>query len=176
MGSPLKVRQDRKRRRLCVGCGGKPKAGRLRCEPCLRRQSAYDKAYREKQKGVTVEPQCKLPDGKMRADHVYGPVDGLCACGARRTDFAPRPPLRPEILRKVSIPWKPKLKAPPVPRPSAPAVRAAPKSAPKPREKRQPLAPAPKKHHPAIAAAISALESRRDQIDAAIATLRNIEE
>jgi len=48
-----------------------------------------------------MEPQCKLPDGKMRADHVFD-EDGPCDCSARKMEFAPRPPLRPEMVRLIA--------------------------------------------------------------------------
>ena len=97
MSSSKEIQRDRKRQGLCVGCGKKPKAGLLRCEPCLARQRAYDQAWRAKQKGATVEPQCNVA-GRMRAEHVYD-EDGLCDCGARKMVFAPRPELREGIVK-----------------------------------------------------------------------------
>jgi len=174
MSSPPKLQRERKRKGLCVGCGGKPKAGRLRCESCLKRQREYDKTYRDSLKGAaTVEPQCKMPGGKMRADHVFD-EDGLCDCSARKMEFAPRPPLRPEIVkaaapRRASAPTKPA--APPAVAPAKPVL------APKPRAKRQPPAKVEKRvEDTALHAMIAKLEEQRAGIDAAIVTLRKLEE
>jgi hypothetical protein len=176
MGSPLKVRQDRKRRGLCVGCGGKPKVGKLRCESCLAKQRAWDKAYRKGLKGGVVEPQCKLPDGKMRADHVFGPVDGLCACGARKMEFALRPPLRPEVLRTYTS--KRTASGARLLRTATPAA-VAPARQPtgaKPRAQKAPPDPT----EPALGidyrGVIAALELERDELEIAIGTLRRLQE
>jgi hypothetical protein len=160
-----KLQQDRKRHGLCVLCGGKPKPDCLRCEPCLKKQRQYDKAQRqafsnERGKGAkTVEPQCKLPDGKMRAEHVFD-EDGLCDCSARRMEFAPRPPLRPEMVRASK----------PAARRSAAAVVAPAKTqAPAPPVRRVVAAPMNTRPTPAgngnLKAAIAELERRRRAID-----------
>ena len=158
-----KLEQDRKRHGLCVNCGGKPKQDCLRCESCLEKQRGYDRAWRASQKGAkTVEPQCKLPDGKMRAEHVFD-EDGLCDCSARRMEFAPRPPLRPEMVRASK----------PAARRSVAAAVVAPARQPKPGPAppvRKAVA-APRSTKPARAgkadlqAVIAELERRRSAID-----------
>jgi len=188
MSSSPKIQRERKRQGLCVGCGGKPKAGCLRCESCLQKQRDYDTAWRARQKGATVEPQCKLPDGKMRAEHVFD-EDGLCDYSARKMEFAPRPALRPEVLRAAA----PKRAAAPArPAPAAPPAKAPAPPKPKSRAKRQtaliarprgdgrPRAPIPvvEKHigGTTFAALIADLERQRASYDQAIARLREIEE
>lgn len=152
----------------------------MRCEACLAKQRAYDKAWRAKQKGATVEPQCNV-SGKLRAEHVYD-EDGLCDCGARRMEFAPRPPLRPEIVKATKV-AKPKVSAPPaVVRAIAPAPvqRAATKASPrKPRAKRRAIVPAAQPEQRigghTFGELISDLERKRAQVDACIIGLRAIE-
>jgi len=181
MGSSTELKRERKRKGLCAVCGGRPQPGSLRCEPCLERQRGYDRAWRASQKGAkTVEPQCKLPDGKMRAEHVFD-EDGLCDCSARRMEFAPRPPLRPEMVRTSKV--KPsKVVAPPVVRTPAPASvpRAAAKPEPTPRAKRRAIVPAPQPEKrigdTTFAALISDLERKREQVDRCITAAREIEE
>lgn len=190
-GVKVESKQERKRKGLCVNCGGKPKAGRLRCEACLKRQCEWDKAYRDKQKGAaTVEPQCKLPDGKMRADHVFD-EDGLCDCSARRMEFAPPPELvETPVARKprTGLDDGPSLpRARPgrgaAHRPSS-AHRAAftgarsfaePRAAPKPRAKRRTAEPEKRIGDTTFRALVAQLEERRDQMTATIAALRDVE-
>ena len=166
MSSSPKIQRERKRQGLCVGCGKKPKAGCLRCESCLQKQRDYDSAWRAKQKGATVEPQCKIQD-RMRAEHIFD-EDGLCDCGARKMEFAPRPPLRPEIVRAAA----PK-------RVATPAMVAkggfVERLASKPKAK---SAPPAEKHigGTTFSALIADLERQRDALDTAITGLRGIEQ
>jgi hypothetical protein len=179
MAGSAKVQRERKRAGLCVGCGKKPKAGFLRCETCLARQRAYDTAWRAKQKGATVEPQCNVA-GKLRAEHVYD-EDGLCDCGARQMVFAERPPLRPEMVK--TRPAKPKAVAAPVvvrtPQPLA-VQRVASKPGPKPGAKKRRavvIATEPEKRIGGVTfgALIADLERQREQLDDLIASLRKVE-
>ena len=174
MSSSPKVQRERKRQGLCVGCGGRPKAGCLRCGSCLEKQREYDKAYRDKQKGAaTVEPQCKLPDGKMRADHVFD-ENGLCDCSARRMGFAPRPALRPEMVRASKAKPTPSRGpvasvVPPPKKPTpTPTIRVKPKVAHKPAEKRI--------GDTTFRALVEEFERQRAEMDELIVALRKVEE
>ena len=148
-----------------------------------------------------MEPGCKLPGGKMRAEHVYD-EDGLCDCGARRMEFAPRPELRPEVLRQSQV-LNPrslrrnattsevgKLQSPARPEPPAPrsvpvvAKRAAgPPATKQPKTPHSAAAPAarPISESPGLllggqplGAIVADLEWRRELLDRAIRALREI--
>lgn len=73
---------------LCKDCGRKPAKDRVRCQPCLDRQSVYNKrAYdkRKAAKGGNVEPQCQPSKGPMRAEHEWDAEGELCVnCGKPR--------------------------------------------------------------------------------------------
>ena len=188
--------QEWKRKGLCVKCGGKPKADRLRCEPCLKKQRDWDKAYRDGLKGgSTVEPQCNVA-GKLRADHVFD-EDGLCDCGARKMEFAPRTsPVEgpsPQRLRTGldDGPLLPRARpgkgAAHRPSPAQRAAfagarsfaepRAAPKVAPKPPEKVEKVEKVEKRiGGTGFGAIIDDLEQKRAAIDAVIAGIRSVEE
>lgn len=120
-----------------------------------------------KDRGGVMEPQCKIPGGNMRADHIFGPADGLCACGARKMEFAPRPPLRPALVR----PAAPKQ----VPAPARPAE--APPIAKPPARPNQRQAPADDEPAPGIdyRGVIAALELERDELEISIETLRRLQ-
>ncbi len=136
-------------------------------------------------KGARMEPGCKLPGGKMRAEHVYD-EDGLCDCGARRMEFAPRPELRPEIVKvrtatasssAQSTATRPRPE-PPAPRPlPLPTVAKARPVAPRPLPpKAEPWQPRPElliAGQP-VAAIVAELEGRRELLDRAIAALRDL--
>ena len=111
----------------------------------------------------------------MRADHVFE-QNGVCGCGARRMEFAPRPPLRPEMVRaaaprRASAPTRPA--APPL------AVPAKPEPVPKPEAKRQPPLPAKVEKRiggTTFRAVVEDLERQRAGLDELIAALRKVEE
>ena len=176
--------RERKRQGLCVGCGRKPKSGLKRCEPCLQKQRDYDKAYRDKLKGAKrMEPVCKLPGGKMRAEHIFD-EDGLCDCGQRATVFAPRPELRMSVPTPTEAARLAHRVPPPSVRPEPPAPRPVPVVAKKPGPKPTARpAPASRPWEPRpelliagqpVAAIVAELEGRRDALDRAIAALREL--
>lgn len=173
-------------------------------------QRAYQRAWHARRKGKKpgkawrpggpgrppegakrMEPACKLPGGKMRAEHVFD-EDGLCDCGAKRMEFAPRPelrtglddgPLLPRALPRAARP------EPPAPRPlPVVAKRAAgppatkqpktPHSAASPAARTAPALPAVRPEmliggYP-VSAIVADLEGRRDALDRAIAALREL--
>lgn len=158
-------------------------------------KNAYQRAWYAKRKGKkpgqawrpggpgrppngakAMMPACSLPGGKMRESHVFD-EDGLCDCGARATTFAPRPELRPEMVK--TRPTRPE---PPAPR-SVPVVAKKP-AQPKPTKPavRQPaLAPtrAPVLElligGQPVSAIVADLEGRRDALGRAIAALRDLQ-
>ncbi len=167
-------------------------------------QRAYQRAWHARRKGKkpgkawkpgaigrppkgarAMMPVCSLPGGKMRESHVYD-EDGLCDCGARRMEFAPRPELRPEVIKVRTATASSSAQSTATrPRPEPPAPRPLPLPT---VAKARPVAPRPlpPKAEPwevrpelliagqPVGAIVAELEGRREVLARAIAALREL--